>query len=233
MRRAGTTWIVTILLFSLPGSYSGLTLTGSQAEGRAIWESVCWSCHGTSGQGNGPAVQRGAIQAPPNLHEGAYPRLSTSELVSRFEELLQGTADPSRPHMTSVLSFLDEESFRTALSYVPAMTYPDEIPGSALVGRDMYEFRCMACHGDEGRGDGPAASDLAVAPADFTADTLLAAGNFQGVFERIRDGGGPVHGSAMPPWGRIFSDADIWNLVAYVATLRPGTVETPRSRGGP
>jgi mono/diheme cytochrome c family protein len=32
---------------------------------------------------------------------------------------------------------------------------------------DIFESRCVACHGEEGRGDGPAASNLKPAPIDF------------------------------------------------------------------
>jgi mono/diheme cytochrome c family protein len=32
---------------------------------------------------------------------------------------------------------------------------------------DVFETRCVACHGDEGRGDGPAAANLNPGPRDF------------------------------------------------------------------
>ena len=32
---------------------------------------------------------------------------------------------------------------------------------------DIFESRCVACHGEEGRGDGPAASNLNPKPRDF------------------------------------------------------------------
>jgi mono/diheme cytochrome c family protein len=85
---------------------------------------------------------------------------------------------------------------------------------------DLYESRCTGCHGVEGDGAGYASGALAtVKPADFRTDTLVAAGDFEGLFRRIREGGRSVHGSSMPPWGMVLSDDEIWDLVAYVATF--------------
>jgi mono/diheme cytochrome c family protein len=36
----------------------------------------------------------------------------------------------------------------------------------------LYKERCAICHGEEGRGDGPAAARLPVPPADFTSGTF-------------------------------------------------------------
>ena|SRR5580698_5594511 len=33
--------------------------------------------------------------------------------------------------------------------------------------QDIFESRCVACHGEEGRGDGPAAANLNPGPRDF------------------------------------------------------------------
>jgi mono/diheme cytochrome c family protein len=66
-----------------------------------------------------------------------------------------------------------------------------------------------------------------VRPADFTADTLIAKRDWQGLFGRIRDGGRAVHGSSMPPWGIALSETDMWDLVAYIATFQPAALSAP------
>src|SRR5579863_7414040 len=48
-------------------------------------------------------------------------------------------------------------------------------PTSAASGREMFNTYCAACHGKEGRGDGPAAPALKKAPADLT--TIAARNN--------------------------------------------------------
>lgn len=45
-------------------------------------------------------------------------------------------------------------------------------------GRTAYMENCAGCHGVDGRGDGPAARDLAVAPPDLTTITARNGGIF-------------------------------------------------------
>ena len=75
----------------------------------------------------------------------------------------------------------------------------------------------------------PQAEVLEIRPADFTQDTLLAARNFEAAFQKIRNGGGGVHGSSMPAWGVMLSDGDIWYLVAYIGAFRAGVLSPPPS----
>ena len=74
-------------------------------------------------------------------------------------------------------------------------------------GRTLFVTYCARCHGRSGRGDGPAADDFRVRPADLTR---LASAN-AGVFineriHRIIDGRDvKAHGSIdMPVWGDVF-----------------------------
>ncbi|HTO07321.1 MAG TPA: cytochrome c [Myxococcota bacterium] len=73
-------------------------------------------------------------------------------------------------------------------------------------GRDLFEQHCELCHGAEGRGDGPLADELRVAPADLTHISQRRGGEFPEVEVReIIDGRRIVHGhgkSDMPIWGR-------------------------------
>jgi cbb3-type cytochrome c oxidase subunit III len=204
-----------------------VALTESQEAGRAIFETMCWTCHGEAGRGDGPAVEAGSVGAPPSFHAEAYATIDTETLERRFRSGLDGT-DETHAHMQYVASLLEPERFAEALSFIPALTWPEELPGSALAGEAIYQYRCAGCHGDTGRGDGPAAGSLVtVKPADFTTDTLLAARDFDGVYARIREGGQSVHGSSMPPWGVALSDDDIWDLVAYLATFQDGLLDPP------
>jgi cytochrome c553 len=75
-------------------------------------------------------------------------------------------------------------------------------------GRGSYIRYCAACHGDDGKGNGPKASSLTQKPADLTQ----LAKNNNGTFPaprvtRILDGSEaiPAHGSAQKPvWGHVF-----------------------------
>jgi mono/diheme cytochrome c family protein len=205
-------------------------LTEEQESGKVVYETMCWSCHGSAGRGDGPAVQAGSVSAPPDFTAGPLSGASVRQLQADFQAEA-GTMDPDHPHMANVLSIIDAEAFSAAIGYLEALTYPQELPGSAIAGHTNYVLRCQTCHGATGRGDGPGAEVLEVAPADFTRDTLLATRNFQAAFDKIRAGGGGVHASSMPAWGVMLKDGDIWDLVSYISTFQPGVLAPP-SMGG-
>lgn len=202
-------------------------LTAVQEEGRLIYETMCWTCHGVAGRGDGPAVGAGAIPPPPSFHSQEYAGLTTEALEARFTPSVTG-ADTGHPHMQYVASLLRPDRFAAALSFIPALIYPPELPGSALAGERSYDSRCSGCHGESGRGDGPASQSLVLMPpADFTTDTLIAAADWDAVFNRIREGGRAVHGSSMPPWGVVLSEPETWDLVAFLGTFQPGVLSEP------
>ena len=62
------------------------------------------------------------------------------------------------------------------------------------------------------------------APSDLTADSLVARRGWDTLFERMKTGFGTAHGSKMPPWDEVLSDAELWDLVAYMATMQPETL---------
>jgi mono/diheme cytochrome c family protein len=209
------------------GGHVPVVLSATQQEGRQIYETMCWTCHGSAGRGDGPAVQPRAVEEAPSFQTAEYANATAESLLDRFAASMEG-ADPAHPHMATVASLLQPDRFAAALSFIPVLSYPTEIPGSALAGEKIYEARCTGCHGPDGRGDGPAAAALTdVKPQDFRTDTLLAARNWDGVFARIHDGGQSIHGSAMPPWGILLSEGEIWDVVAYLATFQPGLLGDP------
>jgi mono/diheme cytochrome c family protein len=204
-----------------------VAMTPLQRQGRVIYETMCWTCHGPAGRGDGPAVEAGSIPPPPSFLGEEYAGSSSEGLERRFQAGVSGV-DTSHPHMRYVTSLLRPESFTAAISYIPVLAYPPEIPGSAVAGESLYQGRCVGCHGPAGRGDGTAAASLMLmSPADFTSDTLIAARDWDGILGRIREGGRQVHGSSMPPWGVVLNEGQMWDLVAYLATFQPGVLDAP------
>src|SRR5579862_2752861 len=81
-------------------------------------------------------------------------------------------------------------------------------PTQILDAKGMFREYCAVCHGDEGKGNGPAADALKKAPADLTQIARKNGGTFPKVrVMRVIDGADVIaaHGSrAMPVWGNIF-----------------------------
>ena len=100
-------------------------------------------------------------------------------------------------------------------------------------GTQMYKDYCAACHGAEGKGDGPAAQFLKTPPADLQTLAQRNNGSFPAykVTEVLLFGpGSPAHGSSeMPVWGPAFRSQDtndkvtalrIRNLSAFLESLQ-------------
>jgi mono/diheme cytochrome c family protein len=77
----------------------------------------------------------------------------------------------------------------------------------------LYTANCGPCHGDKGRGDGPAAQGLNPKPADHTSAAVQAESD-GALFWKLSEGRNP-----MPAYKKIFSDQQRWELVSYIRTL--------------
>ncbi|HWT77849.1 MAG TPA: cytochrome c [Candidatus Methylomirabilis sp.] len=92
--------------------------------------------------------------------------------------------------------------------------------GDAAKGKAKYQELCASCHGASGKGDGPAAAGLPTKPRNHTDSAYMSKLKDQQIFDTIKKGGQAMGKSPlMPPWGSTLSDAQIWDLVAYIRTL--------------
>jgi len=104
---------------------------------------------------------------------------------------------------------------------------------ASVEGPDLFRAYCASCHGDDGKGNGPAAPALNVKPADLTTIARRNGGVFPS--KRVRDiiSGDDVivaHGSReMPVWGPIFhqiewdrdlGDVRLRNIVKYLESIQ-------------
>jgi mono/diheme cytochrome c family protein len=90
------------------------------------------------------------------------------------------------------------------------------LPGDAAsisMGRTLYKTQCSPCHGDKGKGDGPAAAALTPKPADHTS-TALQSESDGSLFYKISEGRKP-----MPAFKNTLKENQRWALINFIRTL--------------
>jgi mono/diheme cytochrome c family protein len=108
---------------------------------------------------------------------------------------------------------------------------PSQERGFIEKGRRLYVRHCAACHGIDGKGNGPAAASLKTAPTDLTQ--LQKEGEKFPIYHVMTVIEGekvvPAHGTReMPIWGTIFRQArgdalmrsDIYALARYIEAIQ-------------
>ncbi|HEY5596056.1 MAG TPA: copper resistance protein CopC [Candidatus Bipolaricaulota bacterium] len=80
-------------------------------------------------------------------------------------------------------------------------------------GKAIYQEHCLACHGETGKGDGPAAAALPMPPADISAHLIHQ--EHDALVEVIKNG----FSTGMPAFGSTLQDQQIDDLIDYLRTL--------------
>ena len=88
-------------------------------------------------------------------------------------------------------------------------------PDAATAGADVFKTNCESCHGPQGHGDGPAG--VALDPTPKNLPDLAAQVGDDYLFWRINTG---KEGTAMVAWKGVLTDDQIWQLVAFIRTLK-------------
>jgi mono/diheme cytochrome c family protein len=92
--------------------------------------------------------------------------------------------------------------------------------GDPARGAVQYAQYCATCHGPKGCGDGPLSATLDPKPAKHCDGNLMNPLEDEFLFRVVKLGGAAVGKSPlMAPWGGTLSDAQIWDVVAFVRTL--------------
>jgi mono/diheme cytochrome c family protein len=108
-------------------------------------------------------------------------------------------------------------------------------PTRAHPGKAAYVQHCATCHGATGGSDGPGAAALPIKPPPFTDGRLLNPLSDDFLYTVVRDGAAAVGlAPQMPAFGRLLTDREIRDVVAYIRTLaeppyqpRPGPAVRP------
>ena len=114
--------------------------------------------------------------------------------------------------------------FISSYAIMPA-AYGDEPESDGVIsaGKITYQKRCVFCHGDKGRGDGPSAVDMDPRPRDFVSaeykirsSPLGSLPSDEDLYQVIAKG---MAGTAMAGWEGVLGAGEIREVVQYVKSL--------------
>jgi high-affinity iron transporter len=77
----------------------------------------------------------------------------------------------------------------------------------------LYAERCSGCHGDDGRGDGPAAEALVPRPRNFRAPGFWKDRTLEQTVAAVKKG---KVGTMMPPFDGVLTEAEIEAVARFV-----------------
>jgi mono/diheme cytochrome c family protein len=175
------------------------------ANGQAIFNEKCASCHGASGQGDGPRANE--LPNPvPALGSAEKARQATP--AEWFSTVTQGNLDRSMPPFPSLSDSQRWDVVAYALLLSTSNTRINQ-------GQELYQNFCTRCHGEQGKGDGQDASGLTKSPRNLADLAYMADKSAMDMYQLITVGVTPD----MPSFNQLLTDDQRWMLVDYLRLL--------------
>jgi mono/diheme cytochrome c family protein len=213
--------------------------------GRAVFERHCIGCHGTSAEGNGPAAAM-LSPKPRNLVSGAFKFRTTplgtlptlNDLVRTINQGIPNSSMPSfrlvsetqKLALAMYIQSLRPDWKKTEgrpvnLPPVPEKLFANQASHleAARRGQKIFTEACLTCHGEKGLGDGPGAEGLTdaenqpIRPANLSLRTVKSGPTARDLFRDIWTG---LDGTPMPSFEGVYTQEQVWDLVAYIFYLR-------------
>ncbi|MGB2868345.1 MAG: c-type cytochrome [Bacteroidota bacterium] len=227
---------------------AGIPEPESANRGEAVYKKQCTPCHGITGDGKG-FLAAGFDVKPRDFRQGIYKFRSTKTgqfpTVADLEHIIRvGVPNSTMPAWGEFLSkdqihdlacylitFSDQftESWKKGEQpeLLPVPAPPEHLAALAAKGKKVFDLaQCAQCHGEKGKGDGPAAQTLTdywespIPATDLTYKWVFKNGYKPQDVYRTFNGG--LNGTPMPSYlDAIEKDEDRWALVAYVLSLSP------------
>lgn len=236
-----------LLLTAWPVMAQTAAKKGNLAIGKAVYEEICFACHGLKGDGKGPGWLN-TKPSPQVFINSVYMSRLTDEYIFNVvkygklrvlkreipDKKFESLAMPSFGHV------LEDEQIRELIKFERAFSRGG--PQSAEM-REIFDAACAVCHGKEGRGDGERTTSVQPAPKYFVSDAqpspmnltdpqLMARFNDDFLFSLIKKGKiasiEEDKFDTMQPFGHVLSDQEIWSVIRYI---RETFVEPNRRKG--
>ncbi len=242
-------WLSAVLVFLCvgaagPGLAQEGALTADQEGGKKLYLQLCVWCHGEQGDGNGASAER-LRPRPRDFTRGLFKIRSTpsgklptdEDLLHVIQTGMPGTAMPAwgerlnDKEILQLVQYIKTFSRRFARAAEPAkpIAIGTRVASSAesiAKGRQLFrDLECFKCHGDEGRADGPSASELTddwgnpIRPANLTKPWNFRGGHRpEDLYLRLHSG---LAGSPMPSFADSLDNEKTWNIINFVMSIWP------------
>jgi len=173
-----------------------MTPTWAQESGAEMWGRACARCHRAQPPNKYDADTWRAIMRHMSLNARLTPQ--EEEAITGF---LVGAARP--------------------IAAAPAPR-PDggevaRVSGNSASGAAVYRSQCTACHGEEAKGDGPAAAALTPRPPDLTRLEHLRTMSDEELLQVLSVGKG-----SMPGFDKILTQQELTDVVAWLRAMDTG-----------
>jgi len=86
---------------------------------------------------------------------------------------------------------------------------------SVDAGKALYTIYCAPCHGEKGKGDGPASTSIKTKPADHSSQKIQKQSD-GAIFWKLTEGRATLE---MVSYKLVLSEKERWSLVNYIRTL--------------
>lgn len=213
----------TMLLPALAGLAALLLTHAASAEmvkayeGRKLFNTYCFLCHGIDGKGSGPLASS-LKEKPKNLVANAKLReMSLREMSKAIKGNGAHGGINEMPQWGRVLSEPQIESIASYVLFLQRSKTP--LRGDPELGRATYERYCVACHGMGGTGNGVMTKVLPIKPTDHTSKAMAELTD-RDLIAVIAEGS--KEEKYMPGWKGVLTADEIDGLVSYIRLLSSG-----------
>lgn len=217
---------------------TGTTSTPNPDRGLHVYQAYCVGCHGENGNGDGPVAGklfRDFGVHPSDLSSAWFQESTSDEELARIIKG-GGKAVHRTDFMPAWGGALTDRQVGDLVAYLRELKpLAGEIAAAIVpvgdeleLGRILYTIRCLACHGSQGRGDGPFLEGLTLGGStlvklpDFSDYDFLRPRSDQSFIDVLAHGLG--HSGLLPEgeqgwWERTLETDEMQALVFYIRSL--------------
>jgi mono/diheme cytochrome c family protein len=212
-----TTYVLSLRSGEMPKKYRRIRETpqqeGVREDGESLFKMYCVACHTTGKDSVNDEVFKRTI---PAIMNPAFLKAAGNAYLKKVIE--EGRAGTQMTAWKTAAAGLTDREINALVDYL-AKDRPRERPepfryagykGDAARGRELYEVRCVSCHGARGQGGVGLNLRNPVVQKEAEPDFLAIT---------IRDGRAGTHMAAFGRKGVGLSEQDIADIVSYVRTL--------------